>query len=132
MTDPILYNILDKAYNGVMQNMPQALQDSDMASAFILGSAGSYVAIRATQWLSKIFPNFEEKCLPTLEKICMVGLGFAPLIYAAADPQGAKEIMTQHPAYTSGLMGAWVGCMSGAAQDLYKRKKKKSLDSLVN
>ena len=49
----------------------------------------------------------------------------APIIYAMADPDGARDIMTQHPTYTSGMAGVYVGSIVGAVQDLVKRSKQK-------
>jgi len=135
MTEPILYDVVDKLYHGVMDNMPQALQDRDMASAFVLGSAGIYSVIRGLQWTSKnvmnkIIPNFDEKWLPNLEKACVVGMAVAPILYATIDPEGAKAIMTQHPTYTSGMAGVYVVSITEAIQDLHKRSKQTLDDSL--
>ena len=135
MTEPILYNVVDKLYHGVMNNMPQALQDRDMASAFVLGSASIYYVVKGLQWTSKnimnkIIPNFDEKWLPKLEKACIVGMAAAPVLYAFIDPEGAKEIMTQHPTYTSGMAGVYAGSIIGAVQDLHKRSKQTLEDSL--
>ncbi len=137
MTKPFLYNVVDKLYNTVMDNMPQALQDRDMGSAAILGSGGIYAVVRGLQWTSKnvidkIIPGFDDKCLPVLEKICIGSMAAAPIVYYLADPVGAKEITTQHPTYTYGMAGVWVGSITGAAQDLLKRSKQKPLETQIN
>lgn len=128
MEKPILWDLVNSLYHGVMDRMPQALQDRDMASAFVLGSAGTYGVIRGLQWTSKnimrhVIPNFDEKWLPVLEKICVAGMAVAPVVYAAIDPEGAKQIMTQHPTYTSGMAGVYAGSLAGALQDLHRRQK---------
>ncbi|MEK6943500.1 MAG: hypothetical protein AABX00_05545 [Nanoarchaeota archaeon] len=130
MNKPPLYDIVDKLYHGVMDKMPQALQDRGEAMAFLLGAGGIYGVVKGLQWTSrnamnKLIPNFDEKWLPALEKICIAGMASAPIIYAMADPDGARDIMTQHPTYTSGMAGVYVGSIVGAVQDLVKRSKQK-------
>ena len=55
-------------------------------------------------------------------------MAVAPVLYAAIDPEGAKEIMTQHPTYTSGMAGVLTGSIACALQDLYKRSKQKAVE----
>ncbi len=128
MSEPFLYGIVDKLYTSVMEHMPQALQDRSMASAFTLGSLGTYSAVRGLQLISKnavdkIIPGFDDKLMPSLEKVCAIGMAAAPVIFAFADPDSAREIMTQDPTYTSGMAGVYVGSIAGAVQDLQKRSK---------
>ncbi|MBD3249113.1 hypothetical protein GF336_03645 [Candidatus Woesearchaeota archaeon] len=135
MGEPFLYDVVDKLYNSVMDHMPQALQDRDMASAFVLGTVGIYSVVKGLQWTSKnvmnkIISNFDEKWLPNLEKACTLGMAVAPVLYAAIDPEGAKEIMTQHPTYTSGMAGVYAGSITGAVQDLHRRSKQTLDESL--
>lgn len=130
MDKPPLYDIVNKLYHGATDLMPQSLQDRDMALAAVLGAAGIYGVVRGLQWTSKnvmnkVIPNFDEKRLPALEKICIAGMALAPIAYGLIDPHGAREIMTQHPTYTSGMAGVYVGSIAGAAQDLHNRSKKK-------
>ncbi len=137
MSKPFLYDAVDTLYNGLMNHMPQALQDRDMTSAAVLGAVGTYGVIRGSQWTSKnvmnkLIPNFDEKWLPILEKICIAGMSVAPVVYAGFDPNGAKEIMTQHPTYTSGMLGVLAGSLTGAVQDLYKRSKQKALEEKLS
>lgn len=136
MAKPFLWDVVNVLYHSVMDRMPQALQDRDMASAFVLGSAGAYGVVKGLQWTSKhvmnrIIPDFDEKCLPLLEKVCIVGMAAAPVVYAIFDPEGAREIMTQHPTYTSGMAGVYAGSITGAAQDLHRRSKERSLEEHV-
>lgn len=133
MGKPILYNVVDNLYHSVMDKLPQALQAKDMAIAPTLGLIGSYLVVRGLQWTSKniidkFIPNFDEKWLPKLEKACTFSMAIAPLVYLYIDSEGAKEIMTQHPTYTSGMAGVYFGSLAGAVQDLNKRKLEDSFN----
>ena len=112
--------------------MPEVVQDKSMASAFILGSVGIYGVVKGLQWSSRNVMNyfiedFDEKYLPILEKACIVGMIGIPLAYAIIDPEGAREIMTQHPVYTSGMIGVAFGSITAALQDLNRRRLEKKL-----
>jgi len=135
MSEPFLYETVDALYKGVMDNMPPALQERDVACAFVLGSAGSYAATRLVQWLSKCFlrtviPNFESTWLPRVEKAVAVAVAAAPVVYAFIDPDGARAIMTQHPAYASGMTGVCIGTVVAAAQDINSSKNTSIDDKL--
>jgi hypothetical protein len=124
---PFLYKTVDFLYNGVMNHAPEVLQKRSMASAFLLGAIGIYGVVKGLQFTSKkvmnrIIPDFDEKWLPKLEKTCIAAMGAAPVIYFAIDPDGAQELLRNHPVYTSGMAGVYVGSITGAAQDLHKRK----------
>ena len=63
--------MFDKLYHGVMDKMPQTLQDRG-SYGFLLG-AEIYGVVKGLQWTSrnamnKLIPNFDEKWLPALEK----------------------------------------------------------------
>lgn len=129
MKEPFLYNVVDILYHSVADNSPQVVQDRPMASAFILGSLGIYGVVRSLQWSSKNVVNyfisdFDEKYLPILEKACIGGMIAVPILYAIVNPNKAREIITQHPIYTSGMIGVAFGSIAGALQDLRKRSKK--------
>ncbi|MBI5880783.1 hypothetical protein HZB90_01495 [archaeon] len=133
MAEPFLYETVDALYKGVMGNMPPALQERDVACAFVLGSTGSYAATRLVQWLSKCFlstviPNLESKWLPRVEKAVAVAVAAAPVAYAFIDPDGVRAIMTQHPAYASGMTGACIGTALAAAKDIEDSSKNTSID----
>jgi|SRR3989344_3604789 len=118
------YNQVNYLYHLVMDNFPELPQEGNMASAFVLGGLGIYSVVSGLQWASeKIVPNFDKKILPLLEKGCIAGMIAVPLVYAFVDPEGAKNIITQHPTYTSGMLGVEVGSITRALQDLNKRKK---------
>jgi len=131
---PLLYDTVNFLYNSVMNHMPEALQERSMASAFMLGGAGTYGVVRGLQWASKnvverAIPGFDKRGLPILEKVCIAGMAAAPIVYALVDPEGAKAIMTQHPTYTSGMAGIWAGSIAGAAQDQHERSLEKKLEN---
>ena len=130
MTDPILYDVVDTLYHGVMNHMPEALQTRDMLSAFLLGGSGIYCVVRSLQWMSRnmmdgFIANFDEKVIPVLEKICIISMGSAPFIYAAVDPEGAREMVMEHPVYTAGMAGVYIGSITGAVQDLGRRARER-------
>ncbi len=135
MGKPFLYDAVNSMYHGIMDNMPDALRERSMASAFLLGAAGIYLAVKGLQWISRevisgFSQSFDEKWLPELEKACVAGMASAPLLYALIDPQGAREIVANHETYASGMAGVYVGSIAGALQDLHKRSKQKLEDSL--
>jgi len=126
MNKPFLYDLVDKAYHTVIDYMPDAVQDRDMASAFVLGGAGMYSIVKGLQWTSKNIMNrfvydFDENWLPKLEKTCIVGMAVAPLVYSLIDPEGARAMVAHHPTYSSGMAGVWAGSIAGAVQDVQKR-----------
>lgn len=126
MTIKPFYNTVDFLYDLVIDNMPVVIRERSMANAFILGSFGTYGVVKGVQWLSKnvvdkVIPGFDDKYLSTLEKLCIVGMAAAPVLYAVIDPQGAREVMTMNPTYTSGMIGVYAGSIACAVQDLHKR-----------
>jgi len=128
MNKPFLYNAVDFLYHKVMDDIPQAVQERDISSAFVLGSLGIYSAVRGLQWGSKNVMNyfisdFDEKYFPVLEKVCIAGMIAIPIAYSLINPRGAREIMTGHPVYTSGMIGVAFGSITGALLDLNKRKR---------
>ncbi len=128
MTKPFLHGVVDTLYHIVMDPMPQFIQDRDMTSAVLLGGGGAYGVVRGLQYLSKnvadrIIPGFDEHALPILEKICIAGMILDPLAYSIIDPDGAREIVSQHPTYSAGMTSAGVCSITGAVQDLHKRQK---------
>ena len=136
MAKPFLWDVVNTLYHSVMDNMPQAIQDRSVASAFILGTAGSYGLVRGLQWTSKnlikkIIPDFDKKILPKLEKVCIVGLASVPLVYSLIDPEGANQILSQHPVYSAGMIGVYTGSITGAVQDLHKKSKQNLEESLT-
>ena len=127
--EPFLYDLTNNLYCKVMDNMPQTVQDRDIASAFILGAAGSYAVTKTLQWISRnimdgIVPDFDEKLLPIFEQVCQLGAVTLPVLYAIIDPEGARAILMQHPTYSAGMAGAIIGGISCAQQDINKKPKK--------
>jgi hypothetical protein len=136
MAKPFLYDVVNMLYHGVMDNMPDFLREREMSSAFLLGAGGICGVVRGLQWLSKnvadkVIPGFDKKALPVLEKICIAGMAAAPVVYGLIDPEGAKQVVAQHPVYTAGMAGVYAGSIVGAAQDIVKRSKEKALEERV-
>lgn len=128
MPNPFLYDTVDKLYHIVMSPMPNFIGQRDLESAFLLGAVGIYGVVRGMQWTSKnivdkITPKFHENIIYNLEKICIFGMAVTPFVYATLDPQGAKQIISEHPVYTSGMTGVYVGSITAAIQDLKKRNR---------
>ena len=126
MSDPIFYDTVDVLYHAVVDRPPSE-------KAFLLGSGFTYLLVNRLQWASRniadfYISNFDENILPTLEKGCIAAMAVAPFLFYLIDPEGAKEIMAQHPVYTSGMFGVWLGSISGAVQDLFKRSKQTPLE----
>ena len=138
MIKPFLYDTVNELYSTVMKNMPEAIQKRDVASAFILGVAGTYGVTRGLQWASKnivekILPGFDQYLLPILERTCQMTVLGAPLLFAIIDPEVAKAIITQHQVYTAGMAGVAIGGIIAAEQNIRKKpKQKKSLEQEVN
>lgn len=137
MDKPPLWDTVNTLYHGATDWMPQWVQDRDIALAALLGSSVTYGVVRGLQWTSKnlmgkIIPNFDEKWLPKLEKICIAGITL-PVLYAfLIEPQIGKEIVTQNPTYAAGMSGIYVAGVAGALQDLNKRSKNKTIDDAVS
>ena len=97
MNKPPLYDIVDKLYHGVMDKMPQALQDRGEAMAFLLGAGGIYGVVKGLQWTSrnamnKLIPNFDEKWLPALKRYVLLEWLLLQL-YMLWQTQTAQEIL---------------------------------------
>ena len=127
MDKPPLWELVNSLYHGVMDRTPQVLQDRDMSSAFVLGAAGTYGAFRGIRFLLRNFgnyymPTFGDEWLPKIEKGVAAAMTAVPILYAAVDPEGAKQIMTMHPTYTSGMMGVWAGGVGAIVHDMFGRR----------
>ncbi|MCD6464018.1 hypothetical protein J7L02_00640 [Candidatus Woesearchaeota archaeon] len=119
MAKPPFYKIVDTLYNTVMKHAPEALQKRPMLSAFVLGGTGSYALTRLGQGLaSKLGLNNED--LENLEKALMTAATAMPLSYAATSPESAKQIMQEHPVYSSGMLGLYFGLVNAILKDLKK------------
>lgn len=107
---PPLYDFVDRLYHIVMDRMPEAVQERNMASAFTLGAAGTVAAVKGVQWLSAAYDQtFRDKTLPNLEVWSVAALLAAPIIYNALNPGRMTETIIRHPTYTSGMLGSWLG-----------------------
>ena len=123
---PPFHGPLEAAYRLVIDPAPEWVQDRGMVNSVLFGAGVAYAGVRLLQFVSKRFvdpiaPGFDTKVLPALERICIAGATLAPLAFGIADPQRAQDFVMNYPAYTSGLVGAYAGAVTGAVQDLHKR-----------
>lgn len=130
---PFLYDVVNTLYKAVESIMPEFIRERAMFNAFVLGSAGTFGVIKGLQALSrkfmdKVIPYFNRKYLPIIEKAGLAVITAAPLVYAAVDPEGAQHIVTQHPVYTSGMAGAYLGAAGAVVHDLHKQSLEDKLD----
>ncbi len=118
------FKACDTAYHAVASSMPQFVQDRPVATAFTLGAGAAYGTVYCIEKLLKGFlPYYNaEKYLPMLEKAGMLFMFGVPFVYSIVDPDGAKQLLEQHPVYTSGLLGLVAGSTGRAAQDLHQSK----------
>jgi len=123
MEKPFLFDLVNWAYNGVMGNMPEYLQERSMPSAFLLGFTGNYILVKSIQKISdKIMPKgFNKDILPIIENLCVYLTVASPLMYGLIDPQGLQEVMQEHPTYTSGMIGAGLSAILAAKSDVDKK-----------
>jgi hypothetical protein len=126
--NPPLYEIVDALYKGAMKITPQFLEDRPIFTAFAYGGTGAFVVTRfAHKALEKVAPEFYQKYMPKIDASMPMIMCAIPIVYAFIDPQGAKEIMSQHPVYTAGITGAAAGTMMGCVQSDIDRDKKAKL-----
>jgi hypothetical protein len=133
MDKPLLFDLVNSLYNGAYKVMPEFMKERPMFSAFSMAALGAYGLTKSIQFVSekyinKIIPNFDSKYLPRIEKAVQYGLPALALLYSVIDPDGAKEILMNHPVYASGMAGAFVGGFIAAQKDLDKRPSLMSLD----
>ena len=121
------YNLVDWGYKLVFGGYKKY----DMPNSFFIGmGVGGYAGAALAQWLSKnvidkAIPKFDEKVLPNLEKIFVYGTPIIVGLYAYFDFDGAKEIMKTNPAYTSGMIGIYIGGIFRIIPSWGKRSKLK-------
>lgn len=126
MKQPILYGLVDKLYHGTVDHGPRFFQERPEATAAVLGGIGSYVVLTGVQAISRyivdpLLPGFHDNILPRLEELCMIGITIGPALYAGIRPKDIHTIITEHPVYTSGMAGVWIGSMAAAAYDFCMR-----------
>ena len=129
MEKPFLFDLVDWAYHGIMDNMPEYLQERSMASAFALGFTGNYLLVKGVQWASnKIMPEgFNKDILPIIEDLCIYLTVASPLMYGLINPQGLQEIVQEHPTYTTGMFGASLSAILTAKSDIDKKRLDRKL-----
>lgn len=120
LNNPPLWDAVNFMYHAVMDYMPASLQQRDLVSAFVLGSAGTFFLGKLAQLACKPAPKLYEKILPGLERLAIYGIPAGIAAYAVVDPDGAREILSMHPVYSSGMLGVYVGGGFAARQHLGK------------
>ena len=124
-----MYKTVDWAYKTAKQFLPETFQNTDMFNTFMFGFGGSYGIVYGLQKISqskivdKLIPNFDEKWLPKLEKICIAGTALSILGFMYLNDNTAREMLANNPVYTSGMLGVALGSITRAVQDLTKRSK---------
>ncbi|MEK6835376.1 MAG: hypothetical protein AABX61_03880 [Nanoarchaeota archaeon] len=128
MAKPFLFDVVNALYNGVMDHAPKSLQERSMFSALALGYVGNYLLTRGIQKTSEMFMSeeFNKKHLPLIEEVCIYLTIGAPLLYMMIDSNGMQELIQEHPTYVSGMLGAGLGAITAAQNDI---KGKKSLEN---
>ncbi|NQV08636.1 hypothetical protein HQ529_02150 [Candidatus Woesearchaeota archaeon] len=124
MTELFLYKPVDKLYHSVMDHMPEPIQRKEKTSAFLLGGAGITAVVKGLQKLAEtnlinfVMTDFNEKYLPVLEGMCIAGITGVPLWYMTTHPTEFKRILRDHPVYSAGMIGVYVGSVGTALVDL--------------
>ena len=131
MVEPLLFDTVDFLYHAVMDHMPKWLQAKDMASAAVLGGTGAYTLTKIAQWVTRSSDGFYESWMPAIERLGITALTAGPIIYAALDPEGAREIMKMHPTYTSGMTGVYLGSVAAMLQDLRRHTRRQTLEDYM-
>jgi hypothetical protein len=131
MTKPFLFDLVDSLYHGVMDNMPGYLQERSMGGAFVLGYFGNYLLFRGIQKLSETMlpEKFNNKHLVNIEKLLRGALIIAPTIYAFTKPENIKYVLTNHPTYASGMIGAGLGALTSATKHINEKNLEEKLKS---
>ena len=127
MKEPFLYDLVNKMYHFATDNLSEELKEQGGLNAFVLGSAGSYSLINLIQFASeKILPEkFNNNVLPHIEKGCQIGITAVPFLYALTNPNEFYQIVNEHPTYSLGIFGTYLGLMISANQHINKKLKKK-------
>ena len=127
---PFLHGLVDSLYNAVMDFAPEFLRQRPMFSAAVLGASGAFGLVKGLQevsmrWMDNIVTEFDERWLPELEKACLAGVPALALGYALVDPEGMRQVVSEHPVYTAGMVSAYAGAATATLQDLMARPDRK-------
>ncbi len=129
MKEPFLFDLVNKLYHTATDNFSDELKEQSELNAFVLGFIGSEAVIRSIQFASeKILPKkFNDEILPYIEKGCRIGITTAPIIYAALNPYDFFQVIKEHPTYSSGMIGAYLGLMDSSNIHIKEKLKEESL-----
>ncbi|MFH0870148.1 MAG: hypothetical protein V1866_03765 [archaeon] len=126
---PVLYDIVDKAYNLAQKIMPESMRENPMFSAPAVGLLGMYAVTRGAQYVAgKIddkFPGFYEKFFEKFEIAAAVAVPIFALGCGLFDQEGSRHVLQFHQVYIAGMTGAYFGGAAAIAQDVGKRRKEK-------
>lgn len=132
--DKGLYKITQAAHdffhdNVIHKIIPEEFHNLPAEIAFE-GIVGAYLLIKGLQLASehvvdKIIPGYHEKVLPVLEKACKYGFPAALGAYILLYPDGATEVINNHPMDNWGILLAYVTGVKLVNKDLEKRKMTK-------
>ena len=131
----MLYDTVNDLYTSAAQYFPESFQNHPNMLAFAFGSAGIFGVIKGLQYVSKrhidkIIPSnkipilskvvpFDEKLLPSLERICVGGMVAFGLYNTFSSD------VVDHRVYQCGMYGVIAGSLLGAGLDLIKKDKEK-------
>lgn len=115
---PVLFDIVNSLYLTAEKIMPEFLRERPVFSAASLAAIGVYglgmLASRVSKkYVVNAIPNFDRN-FRIIETAIRCGIPVAAIVYSAVDPQGAKDLLMQHPVYTAGMAGAYAGGCASA------------------
>jgi hypothetical protein len=126
MTDPYFFETVDTLYHAALHLVPLGLRDSSelLAAGFgFTGGLGASVALQqfSRRVVDRFVPGFDRFPAPAIEFILMAAVVALPLSQAAGDPEGFRQLITEHPTYTAGMAFATAGGLVAGISDLAVR-----------
>ena len=123
--NPPLFDIVDALYQASMKVTPKFLEDRPMFTAFSYGAVGMFFVTKYLHnAIEKTAPEFYKNHMQKLDAIVPTLVVAAPILYSFFDPQGAQEMMMQHPVYTAGMTGLAAGAMFGCVDATREKDQK--------
>ena len=114
------YHACDKSYQLATEHLPQAVRDRPEATASVLGFGAAYTTVYLLEkGIERVLgPERASRWLPALENIGLASAAVVPFLTAVVDPHGMRDMLQNHPVYTSGCVGLITGSVTRAVQDL--------------
>lgn len=132
---PVLYGLVDKAYNLAQKVMPESMRENPMFSAPAAGLLGMYAVTRGAQFVARKidnrFPGFYDRFFEKFEIAAAIGVPLFALGCGLFDQEGSRHVLQFHQVYIAGMTGAYFGGLGAIAQDLSKRQKQTLEDKLM-